>query len=135
MRKLRSEGSIRVLRKEVSFCCLKGKMWFVQELGKGEPECAGFFMDTEPMKCPWEWLFWELSELMRRHIEAGLKRQNSEGSRCSNTLYIQSSPQSKLLKSELGCCIIKIDRSKPKVHTKKPCTAFRGRHPVMFFSG
>lgn len=54
--------------------------------------------------------------LMRTHFEATLMRQNSKGSRCSNTFNIQSSRWSKCLKSELGYCIIKID----EVQAEKP---------------
>lgn len=102
---------------------------------KEEPEFACSFTDTEP----WGMAFffkscsiffkWQICMLMRRHFEASLKRKKSEDS----SQYAQYPVQSPEQVSEVRTWLLHYkNRSKPEVHTKKPCT-FQGRHPLWCF--
>ena len=73
---------------------------------------------------------WQICMLMRRHFEASLKRKKSEDSSQYAQYPVQSPEQASEVRTWLLCYK---NRSKPEVHTKKPCIAFQGRHPLWCF--
>lgn len=77
-------------------------------------------------------LKWQIYMLMRACIQTALKRQKSEGSRCSN---IQFSCQSGCLKSELGYCIIKIDEAQAENPYKEALYSISKQTSCDVFSG